>query len=159
MQKLSVFGSLVYLHIPNEITKGKFDTRTKKCIMLGYCPNGYQLWSPEDRKIVSGRDVIFDESKTIHSQGFMNNDLGSDGEDETESGNEEEEDNQERSQTEEEDGQNSRTAEKTRGKSKGQSIWKITLFWLCMLNPSLRMFQNVLKIFLVGQTKTSGSKL
>jgi hypothetical protein len=41
LQKLRVFGSLVYLHIPNEITKGKFDTRTKKCIMLGYCPNGY----------------------------------------------------------------------------------------------------------------------
>jgi hypothetical protein len=38
----------------------------------------------------------------------MNNDLGSDGEDETESGNEEEEDNQERCQTEEEDGQNKR---------------------------------------------------
>jgi hypothetical protein len=41
LQKLRVFGSLVNLHIPNEITKGKIYTRTKKCIMLGYCPNGY----------------------------------------------------------------------------------------------------------------------
>jgi hypothetical protein len=103
-----MFGSLVYLHISNEITKGKFDTRTKKCIMLGYCPNGYQLWSLEDRKVVSGRDIIFDESKTVHSQGLMNSDLGSDGEDESESGNEEEKGNQERSQKEEEDGQNNR---------------------------------------------------
>jgi hypothetical protein len=47
LQKLRVFGNLVYLHIPHEITKGKFDTRTKNCTMLGYCPNGYRLWNLE----------------------------------------------------------------------------------------------------------------
>jgi hypothetical protein len=46
-----------------------------------------------------------------------------------------------------------RTTEKTRGKLQGQIIWKIILFWLCMLIPSLRMFLYVFKIFLVGQTR------
>lgn len=31
--------------------------------MIGYCVNGYRLWSPEDNKILLGKDVIFDETK------------------------------------------------------------------------------------------------
>lgn len=31
--------------------------------MVGYCTNGYRLWSVEDRKIYFGRDIIFDERK------------------------------------------------------------------------------------------------
>lgn len=33
-----------------------------KCYFIGYCPNGYKLWSPEE-KIILGRNVIFDETK------------------------------------------------------------------------------------------------
>jgi hypothetical protein len=42
---------------------GKFDSRTLKCYFVGYCVYGYQLWCPDSRKIIQGRDVIFDESK------------------------------------------------------------------------------------------------
>lgn len=34
-----------------------------KCYFVGYRPNEYKLWSPEERKFVIGRDVIFDETK------------------------------------------------------------------------------------------------
>lgn len=30
---------------------------------VGYCPNGYKLWNLEDRKIVFGRDPVFDVTK------------------------------------------------------------------------------------------------
>lgn len=32
--------------------------------MLGYCSNGYRLWDLEENKLITGRDVIFDEEKT-----------------------------------------------------------------------------------------------
>jgi hypothetical protein len=32
--------------------------------MAGYCPNGYRLWCPVERKI-AGRDVKFDEGSVI----------------------------------------------------------------------------------------------
>ncbi|GAB1869619.1 Gag-pol polyprotein [Camponotus japonicus] len=63
LRKLRVFGSIVYLHIPKEIVGGKFESRSKKCHMMGYCPNGYRLWCPEDNKLLFGRDVVFDETK------------------------------------------------------------------------------------------------
>jgi len=39
--------------------------------MEGYTDNGYHLWSQEDERIISGRDVIFDETKFEHSQPFI----------------------------------------------------------------------------------------
>lgn len=35
--------------------------------MLGYCSNGYKLWDIEENKLVTGRDVVFDERKTAKS--------------------------------------------------------------------------------------------
>lgn len=67
IKKIKLFGSLVYLHIPKKIRKGKLDGRSKKCLMLGYCPNRYRLWDLEENKLITGRDVVFDESKTIKS--------------------------------------------------------------------------------------------
>jgi hypothetical protein len=29
--------------------------------MVGYCPNGYRLWCPVEKKIIAGRDVKFDK--------------------------------------------------------------------------------------------------
>lgn len=61
--KLKVFGCIAYLKIPKQILQGKFDSRSIKCLFVGYCPNGYKFWNPEDRKIVFGRDAVFDESR------------------------------------------------------------------------------------------------
>lgn len=52
----------LYLHVPKELIAGKFESRSKKCYFVGYCPNGYRLWNPEERKILCGKD-IFDETK------------------------------------------------------------------------------------------------
>ena len=63
LKKVKIFGCLVYLHLPRELIAGKFDSKIKKCIIVGYCVNGYRLWCPEDGKIILGRDVKFDESR------------------------------------------------------------------------------------------------
>lgn len=63
LRKLRVFGCIDYLHIPKEIVGGKFESRSKKCHMMGYCSNGYRLWCPEDKKLLFGRDVVFDEAR------------------------------------------------------------------------------------------------
>jgi hypothetical protein len=65
--KLKVFGCIAHLHIPKELRKGKLDTHSKACIMLGYCANGYRLWDIKTNRLVSGRDIIFDEKRTIKS--------------------------------------------------------------------------------------------
>ncbi|KMQ83408.1 gag-pol polyprotein [Lasius niger] len=56
------------MHIPKEINPRKFDSRSKKCIMVGYADNGYRLWCPEDQRVICGRDVIFDETRFKHYQ-------------------------------------------------------------------------------------------
>lgn len=42
-KKLKVFGCVAYLKIPKELVGGKFESRTEKCLMMGYCANGYRL--------------------------------------------------------------------------------------------------------------------
>jgi hypothetical protein len=41
--------------------KGKFDSRSKKCIFMGYSvqSKAYRLWDPEARKVIRSRDVTF----------------------------------------------------------------------------------------------------
>lgn len=34
--------------------------------MMGYLPNGYRLWDPAEGRVVSGKDVIFNEVKFSH---------------------------------------------------------------------------------------------
>ena len=66
LEKLRIFGCIAYLHIPKELIGGKFESRSKKCFMMGYCINGYRLWCPEDKKNFLGRDIVFDESKFLY---------------------------------------------------------------------------------------------
>lgn len=62
LSKLRVFGCIGYVRLPNELIKGKFDSRIIKYIMVGYCPNGYRMWNPAERKIIHAFDVCFDEN-------------------------------------------------------------------------------------------------
>ena len=59
---LRVSGSDVYTHVPRD-ERGKFDSKTRKCIMVGYgmVTKGYRLYGPIDRKTVHSRDVQFNE--------------------------------------------------------------------------------------------------
>jgi len=54
LSNLRVFRCTGYLHVPKEISGGKFQPRAVKCVMLGYTPNGYRLWSLTKRRIVTG---------------------------------------------------------------------------------------------------------
>lgn len=63
LEKLRTFGCAAFLKVPEEIVGSKFNSRSLRCFMLGYCPNGYRLWCPEEKNIIAGRDVIFDESR------------------------------------------------------------------------------------------------
>ena len=62
-----VFGSDAYAHIPRD-ERAKFDSKTRKCIMLGYgnVTKGYRLYDLTQRKIIHSRVVQFNETVMIH---------------------------------------------------------------------------------------------
>lgn len=53
---------MAYCHIPKEC-RSKFDSKVKKCIMLGYAQTGYRLWDLENHKLIIARDVNFNENE------------------------------------------------------------------------------------------------
>ncbi|KAH9672319.1 hypothetical protein KPL70_017676 [Citrus sinensis] len=59
---LRVFGSIAYIHVPDE-SRAKLDDKSEKFIFIGYDNNskGYKLYNPNNGKIVIIRDVVFDE--------------------------------------------------------------------------------------------------
>lgn len=59
LNHLRIFGSTVYMH--NKTRKTKFEEKSLKCILVGYEPNGYKVWSVETEKCLTARDVIIDE--------------------------------------------------------------------------------------------------
>lgn len=60
VEKLRVFGSKVFVHIPKELRK-KLDGKSWKGVFVGYSNNGYRVWDPRRKQIVVARDVIFVE--------------------------------------------------------------------------------------------------
>ena len=57
---LHVFGSTAYYHVK----ESKLDLRAKKTLFMGVTlgVKGYRLWCLSSKKIISRRDVTFDES-------------------------------------------------------------------------------------------------
>ena len=60
---LHVFGSTAYYHVK----ESKLDPRAKKALFMGVTlgVKGYRLWCLSSKKIISSRDVTFDESSTL----------------------------------------------------------------------------------------------
>ena len=60
---LRVFGCNGYVDIPKEDRK-KLDAKSKECILLGYAGrcHGYRMYDPISRKIITSRDVKFNEN-------------------------------------------------------------------------------------------------
>ena len=60
-----MFGSVTYTHIPGE-TRKKLDPRSRKCILVGYDESSsrkvYRVYDREQKRTISSRDVIIDES-------------------------------------------------------------------------------------------------
>ena len=65
VKHLKVFGCAAYSHVAKDERK-KLDSKTKKCIFLGYAAQrkGYCLYDTEKSSIVFSRDVVFNESST-----------------------------------------------------------------------------------------------
>lgn len=58
IDKLREFGIAAYIHIPKQKRK-KFDAKAIKCVLVGYCDNGYRVFNPCTQKVFSARDIIF----------------------------------------------------------------------------------------------------
>lgn len=59
LSRLQIFGCNAYTR--NLTHLKKLDDRCRKCIFVGYAPNGYRLYDQERRKIIISRDVSFTE--------------------------------------------------------------------------------------------------
>ncbi|KAJ8620898.1 hypothetical protein MRB53_029427 [Persea americana] len=60
-----VFGCIAYAHIPDQ-KRTKLDDKGAKCIFLGVSEHSkaYKLFNPIIEKVITSRDVVFDEEKT-----------------------------------------------------------------------------------------------
>jgi hypothetical protein len=88
LKRLRKFGCVAFVKkIMSEIDN-KMESRSKKCILLGFCPNGYRLWSLSERKVILACDVVFDESRTSF-EGELGNEIIRVSEEEQIRGNEE----------------------------------------------------------------------
>ena len=62
---LKVFGCKAFVHVPDSKRKGKFETKSTRCIFVGYPTNenGFKLYNPSAGKMLRSRDVIFIENQ------------------------------------------------------------------------------------------------
>ena len=60
-----IFGCLAYAHI-SDVKRKKLDDKAEKCIFLGVSESSkaYKLFNPLTKKIVTSRDVVFEEEST-----------------------------------------------------------------------------------------------
>lgn len=63
-----VFGSTCYVHIP-KYNQTKLDPKAKKYVFVGYDSyrKGWRCMDPGTKKLVTSRDVVFDEISSYHS--------------------------------------------------------------------------------------------
>ncbi|KAJ6902219.1 Retrovirus-related Pol polyprotein from transposon TNT 1-94 [Populus alba x Populus x berolinensis] len=62
---LRVFGCVAYAKIP-DARRRKLDDKSEQCIFVGYGERrmGYRLYNPITKKVITSRDVIFEEDKS-----------------------------------------------------------------------------------------------
>lgn len=79
-QKLQIFGAVAHVHLMKpQREQGKFQEKSKKYYMIGYCENGYRLWDCQKREVIRARDVIFssrgdqrcEERRQVHSDCYQ----------------------------------------------------------------------------------------
>lgn len=61
VSNVKVFGCRAFAHISRNKRK-KSDAKSKEFVMVGYNIGGYRLFDAEERKIVTERNVVFDET-------------------------------------------------------------------------------------------------
>jgi len=62
LNHLRIFGSDAYVHVPKE-QRRKFDKKSNHTLLVGYTETSknYKLWNPHKRKMITSRNVIFNE--------------------------------------------------------------------------------------------------
>ena len=62
---LTIFGSITYAHVLDQ-KQIKLDDKSEKYVFIGYdsSSKGYKLYNPSNEKVISSRDVVFDEEST-----------------------------------------------------------------------------------------------
>ena len=70
VDNFKIFGCIAYAHVPDEKMK-KLDDKGEKCVFLrvSEASKAYKLFNPLTKKIVTSRDVIFDEESTWNWNG------------------------------------------------------------------------------------------
>lgn len=76
LSKLKVFGCVAFMLKPKAHITGKFDSRSERAYMLGYCTNGYRLWLADKGRVVLARNVIFHENVFRFSGDYYETDDG-----------------------------------------------------------------------------------
>jgi hypothetical protein len=51
--------------MPDQLRR-KLDSKSKRCIFVGYTKNGYRLWDPLTETVFVSRDVIFNEKELLN---------------------------------------------------------------------------------------------
>ena len=69
-----IFGCIAYAHIPDQKRK-KLDDKAEKCVFFGVsdASKAYKLFNPLTKKVVTSRDVVFDEENTWDWKGLQPN--------------------------------------------------------------------------------------
>lgn len=65
LNNIRIFGCVAFAHIPDQL-RHKLDSKSKKCIFVGYTKNGYKLWDPLTKTVFVSRDVIFNEKELLN---------------------------------------------------------------------------------------------
>lgn len=60
-----VFGCTAYTLVPAR-KRTKLSSKSKKCIFVGYAKNGYRLWDIDTKRVITSRNVRFDETTVKH---------------------------------------------------------------------------------------------
>ena len=71
---LHVFGCETLVHVRAKL-RNKLDAKSMKGLFMGYAEGGgmgYRIWIPQFKKIISSRDVIFNEAKLLQSNDSSN---------------------------------------------------------------------------------------
>uniref|UniRef100_A0A1Y1KVS3 Integrase catalytic domain-containing protein n=1 Tax=Photinus pyralis TaxID=7054 RepID=A0A1Y1KVS3_PHOPY len=69
LENIRVFGAKAYAHVPATL-RSKLDVRSNQMVMIGYVSNGYRLWNPVNKKVITARSIIFDKEKKNGSVGI-----------------------------------------------------------------------------------------
>lgn len=64
VEHFRVWGSIAHVHIP-DAHRSKLDDKSTTCVMFGFSEEskGYRLYNPKTKKMVTSKDVVFEEGK------------------------------------------------------------------------------------------------